>query len=269
MKNKRFLIFSLLFGALLVLGACSEDKKETTETDMNGKEFLMISGDTVSEQGGCVLASRYSAGDKLVFRMNALDSRTNEQVKDANLKVHLSTGEELDMVYGTHGDEDFWVVAYPVTAETPTGSLEYYVTGEAGDLKGEFRPFNVAPSLLSIVDVDGEAATEPEEEPDEEEVDLSKVETNQNVDVHAVNFEFAGPKGEKVFYVKAGEEVKVSLTSDEGMHGLAIEDTDINIKDANGEAKFTPEKPGEYKIYCSVFCGAGHSDMTAKLVVVE
>lgn len=266
--NKKLSILSLLLGILLVLGACSDDKKESSET-AKGDDFLIISGDTVSEQGGCVLASRYSAGDKIVFRMNAFDSKTNEQLKDANLKVHLSTGDELDMVYGTHGDEDFWVVAYPVTEDTPTGSLEYYVTGEAGDLKGEFRPFNVAPSLLSIVDLDGEAATEPEEDAEEEEVDLSKVETNQNVEVHAVNFAFAGPEGEKVFYVKAGEEVKVSLTSDEGMHGLAIEDTDVNIEDANGEAKFTPEKPGEYKIYCSVFCGAGHSDMTAKLVVVE
>lgn len=268
MFSKRFSIVAMLLGVLLVLGACSEDKKESTEK--SGEDFLILTGDTVSEQGGCVLASRYSAGDKIVFRMNAYDSKTNEQMKDAKLKVHLSTGEELDMVYGTHGDEDFWVVAYPVTEETPTGSFEYYITGEAGDLKGEFRPFNVAPSLLSIVDLseDGEAAVEPEKE-DEEEVDLATVETDQNIDVYAKNFVFTGKNGEKVFYVKAGEEATLSLTSDEGLHGLAIEGLDVNIEDPNGKATFTPKEPGEYKMYCSVFCGAGHGDMTTKLVVVK
>lgn len=268
MIKNQMAILSLLVGVLLVLGACSDDKNESSEK--SGDAFLMISGDTVSEQGGCVLASRYSAGDKIVFRMNAYDSRTNEQLKDANLKVHLSTGEELDMAYGTHGDEDFWVVAYPVTEETPTGSLEYYVTGEAGDLKGEFRPFNVAPSLLSIVDLseDGEAATEPEVD-EEDDVDLANVETNQNIDLVAVNFEFKGKNGEKTFYVKAGEKATMTLTSEEGLHGVAIEGLDAEINEPNGKTTFTPEKPGEYKIYCSIFCGAGHGDMTSKLVVVK
>ncbi|WP_235000438.1 cupredoxin domain-containing protein [Virgibacillus dakarensis] len=50
------------------------------------------------------------------------------------------------------------------------------------------------------------------------------------------------------------------------MHGLAIDDFDVNIE-GDGNATFTPDKPGEYTIYCSIPCGQGHSDMTSTLVV--
>lgn len=170
------------------------------------------------------------------------------------------------MTYGEHSDDKFWVVAYPVTEETPTGSLDYKIIASYNDVTAEFEPFNVQPSKLQIVS-DTVSVSAPAEAP-KEEVDLSSVETNQNVDIVAVNFEFKGPNNEKIFYVKAGEEVTLSLKSEEGMHGLAISDLKVNL-DKDGEVKFTPEKAGEYEIACSVFCGAGHGDMTAKLVVVE
>ncbi|MFA1822168.1 cupredoxin domain-containing protein [Virgibacillus oceani] len=66
--------------------------------------------------------------------------------------------------------------------------------------------------------------------------------------------------------VNAGEEVKISLTNDEGMHGIAIDELDVNIE-GEGEATFTPEEPGEYTIYCNIPCGQGHDDMISTLIV--
>lgn len=264
--KKTISLFALLLVTMVVLIACNNDsgeKEASTEKDVGS---LVITGDTVTEQGGCVLASRFSPGDKIIFRNNVLDGLTNEQVKDAKVQVHLSTGETLDMKYGKHGDDNFWVVAYPVTKDTPTGTLDYSVTAEYKEQKGEFKPFNVAPSLLTIVSED--VAQTPKEEPVSADADVSAVETNQAVDIIGKNFEFHGLKGEKAFYVKAGEEVTLSLKSEEGMHGITVEGLDVNLE-KDGTVKFTPEKAGEFNMMCSVFCGAGHSDMTAKLVVVQ
>ncbi|MGE7111912.1 hypothetical protein [Lysinibacillus sp. NPDC047702] len=264
--KKTISLFALLLVTMVVLIACNNDSGEKEAAAEKDVGSLVITGDTVTEQGGCVLASRFSPGDKIIFRNNVLDGLTNEQVKDAKVQVHLSTGETLDMKYGKHGDDNFWVVAYPVTKDTPTGTLDYSVTAEYKEQKGEFKPFNVAPSLLTIVSED--VAQTPKEEPVSAEADASAVETNQAVDIIGKNFEFHGPKGEKAFYVKAGEEVTLSLKSEEGMHGITIEGLDVNLE-KDGTVKFTPEKAGEFNMVCSVFCGAGHSDMTAKLVVVQ
>jgi heme/copper-type cytochrome/quinol oxidase subunit 2 len=265
MFKKKSILIGLVLSVLLIISACSSDKtSQTNKEETPVKTSIALSGDTVSEKGGCVLASRYKAGDKIIFRMNAIDPSTNKQIEEAKLTVHLATGEKLDMKYGKHGDDHFWVVAYPVTAETPTGSFEYYVTAEAGEAKAEFRPFNVAPSLISIVDeeaVTGEEA--PKEEPKAEET--AKAQPNQNVEIIATDFEF----DKKEYVVKAGEEITVTLTSEKGSHGIDIQGMNKTIKAPNGKVTFTPDKPGEYPIVCNVFCGAGHGEMTAKLIVVE
>lgn len=84
----------------------------------------------------------------------------------------------------------------------------------------------------------------------------------QSMDVTATDFEF----DQEEYTVNAGEPVNVSLTSQEGGHGLAIDNFDVDIQ-GEGEATFAPEEPGEYNIYCSVPCGEGHADMTATLIV--
>jgi plastocyanin len=273
MVKKRTVILGLLLLAFMLLVSACNSKKTSKPEDEKATDkesgYLAVTGDTVSEQGGCVLASRFTVGDKIVFRMDAIDSKTNKQVEDAKLQVHLSTGEVLDMTYGEHPpDADnaakFWTAAYPVTDKTPTGTLDYYVTAEAGEKKGEFRPFNVAPSLLTIVDAKA-VNGQPQEEQKTTEEAAANIKTDQNVNIVATNFKFDKDK----YYVKAGEEVTVKLTSKEGSHGLTIEGQNFSIGDPNGTAKFTPEKPGEFPIMCSVFCGEGHAGMKSTLVVVE
>lgn len=86
---------------------------------------------------------------------------------------------------------------------------------------------------------------------------------SQAVEIEASNFQF----NETEYHVNAGEPVTITLTSAEGGHGINIDEFDVNIAAPGGEATFTPDKPGEYKIYCNVFCGEGHGEMTATLIV--
>ncbi|WP_255301545.1 cytochrome C oxidase subunit II [Bacillus sp. AFS040349] len=81
------------------------------------------------------------------------------------------------------------------------------------------------------------------------------------INISAVNWEF----DKEEYMVKAGEPVTLNFKSEEGVHGLAIEGTDINIQQ-DGQQEVTLE-PGEYKVYCSIPCGQGHANMTATLVV--
>lgn len=84
----------------------------------------------------------------------------------------------------------------------------------------------------------------------------------QEIQIEASNFTFDQEK----YVVKAGQPVKISLKNAEGMHGIAIDELDVDIQ-GEGTAEFTPDKPGEYVIYCNVYCGGGHSDMKSTLVV--
>ncbi|SFD45032.1 cytochrome c oxidase subunit 2 [Lentibacillus persicus] len=90
----------------------------------------------------------------------------------------------------------------------------------------------------------------------------SEAASGNAINLNATNFSF----GQDEFTVPAGEEITISLSNEEGMHGAAIDEFDVEIEDGE-EAAFTPEEPGEYTIYCSIPCGNGHDDMTSTLVV--
>ena len=85
---------------------------------------------------------------------------------------------------------------------------------------------------------------------------------SNEVNISAINFEF----DQAEYTVKSGEEVKIIFANEEGMHGIAIDGLDVDIK-GDGEATFTPTEPGEYIIYCNIPCGAGHDDMKSTLIV--
>lgn len=86
--------------------------------------------------------------------------------------------------------------------------------------------------------------------------------TSNNVDIIATNWDF----DQDEYIVTAGEEVKLTLTNDEGMHGIEIDGLDVKV-DGDGETTFTATEPGEYNIYCSIPCGQGHNDMVSTLIV--
>lgn len=82
------------------------------------------------------------------------------------------------------------------------------------------------------------------------------------IKVMAKDFEF----DKKEIHVKKGDKVKITLQSDDGGHGLAIPAYNVSIN-GNGSAEFTADKTGTFEYHCSIMCGAGHAEMTGKLIV--
>ncbi|MFG6150654.1 cytochrome C oxidase subunit II [Halobacillus sp. B23F22_1] len=104
-----------------------------------------------------------------------------------------------------------------------------------------------------------------EEDTGSEEMEETGGEENtsgNNLDISATNFEF----DQSEYTVESGEEVTVNLTNEQGAHGIVIDEFDVNME-GEGSTTFTPEKPGEYTIECSIPCGEGHEDMQSTLVV--
>ncbi|WP_054787433.1 MULTISPECIES: cytochrome c oxidase subunit II [unclassified Gracilibacillus] len=85
-------------------------------------------------------------------------------------------------------------------------------------------------------------------------------ENGEVVDIKASNWEF-----DKEEYTVPAGEVTVQLTSEDGYHGISIDNTDIAIEN-EGTATANLEA-GEYTIRCSIPCGTGHDEMVATLVV--
>lgn len=71
--------------------------------------------------------------------------------------------------------------------------------------------------------------------------------------------------------VKAGEPVRLEVTSTDVTHGIDLEGMQIDVvlpPNQPQHIEFTPEKPGTYHFHCSVYCGPGHQDMHGELIVV-
>ena len=70
--------------------------------------------------------------------------------------------------------------------------------------------------------------------------------------------------------VNKGDKVRLIVTSLDVPHGIAIKEYDINERLEVGKPttiEFTADKQGTFTTYCSVFCGAGHSNMKGKIIV--
>ncbi len=72
--------------------------------------------------------------------------------------------------------------------------------------------------------------------------------------------------------VKKGTPVVLELTSEDSKHGFNLPDFGVRADVKPGAANrvaFTPDKTGTFTFACDVFCGSGHEDMSATLVVVD
>lgn len=114
--------------------------------------------------------------------------------------------------------------------------------------------------LVVLAACGGNDASETTEQ--EENSGASENTASQEINMTGINFEF----DQAEYTVKTGEEVTINYENEEGMHGIAIDGLDVDIK-GDGQATFTPTEPGEYIIYCNIPCGAGHDDMKATLIV--
>jgi cytochrome c oxidase subunit 2 len=90
--------------------------------------------------------------------------------------------------------------------------------------------------------------------------------TVQKIEMKASRLQFTP----NVVQVKAGVPVQLRVVSTDVIHGIAIPDLKINERLDPGKEvviNFTPSRAGRYPFRCSVFCGAGHADMTGELIV--
>ncbi len=70
--------------------------------------------------------------------------------------------------------------------------------------------------------------------------------------------------------VNKGDTVVLSIRSIDVAHGFALPEFGVNERLEPGkvvEVEFVADKTGTFSFFCSVLCGAGHSDMKGTLVV--
>lgn len=88
-------------------------------------------------------------------------------------------------------------------------------------------------------------------------------------DVVAKRFSFTPDR----FEVTRGDHVRISVRSADGTHGLAIKKLKLEVQVPRGGApvvlEFDADQAGEFAITCSEYCGKGHQEMKAMLVVTE
>jgi cytochrome c oxidase subunit 2 len=72
--------------------------------------------------------------------------------------------------------------------------------------------------------------------------------------------------------VPQGKPVKFILTATDVIHGFYLPDYRVKMDAIPGRLTtlwVKPEKTGSYTIFCTVYCGDGHSSMSAQLIVMD
>jgi cytochrome c oxidase subunit II len=90
----------------------------------------------------------------------------------------------------------------------------------------------------------------------------------QTVEILAQKFNFT-PEEIKV---KKGVPVDLELTTLDRLHGFNVPALGLRAQIVPGETthvKFTPDKTGRFIFHCDIFCGEGHEDMDAAIIVEE
>ena len=97
---------------------------------------------------------------------------------------------------------------------------------------------------------------------------LSAAQSNEQViSVTAKKWEFVPSR----IVLHKGIPVVLELRSLDHKHGFAVPDLGIRVDvtaDKTTRVRVVPTKLGSFPAHCDVFCGEGHEDMTAEVVVV-
>ncbi|MDH3189985.1 MAG: hypothetical protein OEM39_04995 [Acidimicrobiia bacterium] len=139
--------------------ALEADKSALEETISSTGQALILQADIVGD--GCMLQNAYiNDGEaKATFRVRVYDPITGEQLDDqalASVTVTLD-GNDFELAWGPHPpDTDldfFWTYGWEIFEDYPAGNVPYTITATAVDGRtGQFDPFNVPPSLLTVMD---------------------------------------------------------------------------------------------------------------------
>jgi cytochrome c oxidase subunit 2 len=90
----------------------------------------------------------------------------------------------------------------------------------------------------------------------------------QTVEILAQKFNFTPDE----IKVKKGVPVDLEITTLDRLHGFNVPGLALRAEIVPGQTthvKFTPDKAGRFLFHCDVFCGEGHEDMDAAIIVEE
>ncbi len=95
-----------------------------------------------------------------------------------------------------------------------------------------------------------------------------------NVTAMRWTWQFEYPNGwvDDVLHVPADRPVRLVMTSEDVIHSLSIPDFRVKMDVVPGrytKTWFRAKEPGKHPLYCTEFCGTGHSDMTTWVRVHE
>jgi hypothetical protein len=129
-----------------------------------GNDRLTVYGDTVLFLGpgvplSCTHKSQFKRGDAIGFRMTAINPATGKRDRATQLVVHLIySGQTIDVPMRDRQnaqapEREFWVGKWIVPSDAKTGIVRYSVTAKDPQGRtGEYKPFEVEPSQLTIVE---------------------------------------------------------------------------------------------------------------------
>jgi cytochrome c oxidase subunit II len=108
--------------------------------------------------------------------------------------------------------------------------------------------------LFCFVAAEARTATDPQQ--------------SREIKMVARRFEFSPNK----ITVQKGERVRLSVTSQDVDHGIAVKEFGIDETVKAGQTKtveFTADRAGRFEFTCSIFCGDGHPDMVGEILVTD
>ena len=127
-------------------------------------EKLFLRGDTVLFLGpgilhSCAHNSYFKRGDRIGFRFTAINPATGKRDRATQLVVHVNyRGQTIDLPMRDRQnvkqpERDFWIAEWKVPDDAMTGIINYTVTArDPQGRTGEFKPFDVEPSQITIVE---------------------------------------------------------------------------------------------------------------------
>ena len=165
-KRKKRLTTMVLAGGLLIALTMMGSVLASAQTEENDVPLILIAdtvrgnlnlleGDLAAKL--CVLQSRFSPGEHIVWRIRVYDPQLATAMDDIALdsvQVLFDDGQVFEAVYAPHGGEkdSYWTTSWVIPEDYPTGSLGHQIVAKAQDGRtGEFVPFNVSYSLLTII----------------------------------------------------------------------------------------------------------------------
>ena len=161
---KRIYRILMLAVAVVLLGMTAILIAIPMPLQQSSSDRLVLSGDLVyfyppGNPRNCLLNNRFKKGEPVGFRMTAINPGTGKRDRSTQLVVHLDyAGKTLDLPMRDRQTEqqperEFWVLKWIVPEDATTGIVRYTVTAKDSQGRtGEWKPFEVAASQLTIVD---------------------------------------------------------------------------------------------------------------------